>query len=211
LVLVHSGPYLLQQIGEKLGRYRGEQVVGRVYLEKGDPVYDIGDPAFSFYLIEKGQVALADEHGPVRTLKPGQHFCERELLQNLKRQFNATTLLALNKATFEALAQNSLALGYLLSRSAVEYLMLEERKAIVDRISAALRDHAHGRFHAGRSDRGSRDGFGGLCAENVQQAAASRCRSSMRLNGAKAGYAWGSSLTCCTRARRASSRRSIIC
>ena len=52
----------------------------------------------------------------------------------------AIPLLALNKATFEALAQNSLALGYLLSRSAVEYLTLEERKAIVDRISATLRN-----------------------------------------------------------------------
>jgi len=25
---------------------------------KGDPVYDIGDPAFSFYVVEKGQVDL---------------------------------------------------------------------------------------------------------------------------------------------------------
>jgi NADH:ubiquinone reductase (H+-translocating) len=121
------------------------EVVGRVYLEKGDPVYDIGDPAFSFYVIEKGQVELSDKNGPVRALRRGQHFGERELLQNLKRQFKATaveptTLLALNKATFEALAQNSLALGYLLSRSAVEYLTLEERKAIVDQAPSALRD-----------------------------------------------------------------------
>ena len=92
------------------------EVVGRVHLEKDDPVYDMGDPAFSFYVIEKGQVALADENGPVRILRPGQHFGERELLQNLKRQLKPppaepTTLLALNKATFEALAQNSLALG----------------------------------------------------------------------------------------------------
>ena len=49
-------------------------------------------------------------------------------------------MLALNKATFEALAQNSLALGYLLSRSAVEYLTLAERKAIVDQAPSALRD-----------------------------------------------------------------------
>jgi NADH dehydrogenase len=73
-------------------------------------------------------------------VRPGQHFGERELLQKLKRQFKATaveptTLLALNKATFEALA-----LGYLLSRSAVEYLTLAERKALVDRISAGLGD-----------------------------------------------------------------------
>ena len=44
-------------------------VVGRVHLEKDYPVYDIGDPAFSFYVFDEGQVALADEHGPVRTLR----------------------------------------------------------------------------------------------------------------------------------------------
>ena len=38
-----------------------------------------------------------------------------------------------------------------------------------------------------------------------------RAHDRIGLNGAKAGYAWSSSLTCCTRARRASSRRSIIC
>jgi NADH dehydrogenase len=113
------------------------EVVGRVHLEKGDPVYYIGDPAFSLYVIEKGQVELSDENGPVRTLMRGHHFGERELLQKLKRPLNATALesttsLALDKATFDALAQNSLTLGYLLSRSAVQYLTLEERKALVE-------------------------------------------------------------------------------
>jgi NADH:quinone reductase (non-electrogenic) len=120
------------------------EVVGRVHLEKGDPVYYIGDPAFSFYIIEKGLVEVSDENGPVRALAPGHHFGERELLHNLKRQFNAralesTTLLALDKGTFDALAQNSLTLGYLLSRSSVQYLTLHERKTIVDRLSPKLR------------------------------------------------------------------------
>ena len=120
------------------------EVVGRVHLEKGDPVYHIGDPAFSFYVIEKGMVELSDENGPVRALARGHHFGERELLQSLKRQFNATardstTLLALDKGTFDALAQNSLTLGYLLSRSSVQYLTLDERKAIVNRASPGLR------------------------------------------------------------------------
>jgi NADH:ubiquinone reductase (H+-translocating) len=120
------------------------EVVGRVHLEKGDPVYHNGDPAFSFYVIEKGTVELSDENGPVRTLKHGEHFGERELLEKLKRQLNATaleptTLLALDKPTFDALAQNSLTLGYLLSRSSVQYLTLEERKAIVNRAPAELR------------------------------------------------------------------------
>jgi NADH:quinone reductase (non-electrogenic) len=120
------------------------EVVGRVHLEKGDPVYHIGDPAFSFYLIEKGTVELSDKNGPVRALTRGHHFGERELLQGLKRQFNATaveptTLLALDKGTFDALTQNSLALGYLLSRSSVQYLTLDERKAMVNQVSPGIR------------------------------------------------------------------------
>jgi NADH:quinone reductase (non-electrogenic) len=86
------------------------EVVGRVHLEKGDPVYHIGDPAFSFYVIVKGSVEISDENGSVRRLGRGHHFGERELLRNLKRQFNATALdstilLTLDRATFDALAE----------------------------------------------------------------------------------------------------------
>jgi NADH dehydrogenase len=122
------------------------KVIGRVHLEKSDPVYHIGDPSFSFYVIEKGAVEISDENGVVRLLAHGHHFGEKELLAGHSRQFNATaveptTLLALDKATFEALAQNSMTLGYLLSRSSVQYLTLDERKAIVSRLSPSLRQN----------------------------------------------------------------------
>jgi NADH dehydrogenase len=118
-------------------------VVGRVHLEKGDPVYHIGDTAFSFYLLEKGKIVIDDHAGAARTLIPGEHFGERELLENTKRKFDASavessTLLALDKVTFEALTKNSLTLGYFLNRSSVRYLTLQERKAIVDRASPSL-------------------------------------------------------------------------
>jgi NADH:ubiquinone reductase (H+-translocating) len=121
------------------------QVVGRVHLEKGDPVYHIGDASFSFYIIEKGSVEIDDHTGSRRKLGPGEHFGERELLENTKRQFDATaleptTLIALDKVTFEALTKNSLTLGYFLNRSSVHYLTLQERKSIVDRVPAAIRE-----------------------------------------------------------------------
>jgi len=120
------------------------QVIGRVHLEKGDPIYHIGDAAFSFYLIEKGKVEINDRSGSVRTLGPGEHFGERALLQNTNRQFDATalestTLIALDKTTFDALTKNSLTLGYYLNRSSVKYLTLKERMAIVDRASSSTR------------------------------------------------------------------------
>src|ERR1700736_4900021 len=120
------------------------EVVGRVHLEKGDRIYHMGDAAFSFYLIEKGKVQIDDHSGSVRALGPGEHFGERELLQSTRRQFDAialesTTLIALDKSTFEALTQNSLTLGYFLNRSSVKYLTLQERRAIVDRASPSVR------------------------------------------------------------------------
>ncbi len=131
--------------------FKTTNVVGRVHLEKGDPVYHIGDTAFSFYLLEKGKVGIDDHAGASRTLIPGEHFGERELLENTKRQFDAialepTTLLALDRATFEALTKNSLTLGYFLNRSSVRYLTLQERKAIVDRASPSLLQKHVGEF-----------------------------------------------------------------
>ena len=130
-------------------------VIGRVHLEKGDPVYHIGDTAFSFYLLEKGKIEIDDHAGSARTLIPGEHFGERELLENTKRQFDATaleptTLISLDKTTFEALTKNSLTLGYFLNRSSVKYLTLQERKAIVDRASPAfLRKHVRDFMRSG--------------------------------------------------------------
>ena len=116
------------------------EVIGRVHLEKGDPVYHIGDPALSFYIIEKGSVELSDQNRSIQKLVNGEYFGEKEVIGNTKREFNATalessTLLSLDKATFDALSQNSLTLGYLLSRGAVRYATLDERKAIVSKVS----------------------------------------------------------------------------
>jgi NADH dehydrogenase len=130
---------------------RETRVLGRMHLEANDPIYHAGDPAFSFYLIEKGKVRISDGREQVSVLAPGQHFGERELLQNIRRQFDASaiesaSLLVLDRNTFEALTQNSFALGYLLSRSSVRYLTLAERMAIVDRVPESIRTKRVGEF-----------------------------------------------------------------
>jgi NADH:ubiquinone reductase (H+-translocating) len=123
---------------------RETRVLGRMHSEPGDPIYHVGDPAFSFYLIEKGKVQIVEGQEQIRVLGPGQHFGERELLQNIRRQSDATaiestSLVFLDRNTFEALAQNSFALGYLLSRSSVRYLTLDERMAIANRVPESIR------------------------------------------------------------------------
>ncbi|HZC34169.1 MAG TPA: cyclic nucleotide-binding domain-containing protein, partial [Chthoniobacterales bacterium] len=130
---------------------RSTSVLGRMHLERDDPIYHAGDPAFSFYLIEKGKVRISDGEEQIDLLAAGQHFGERELLQDIRRQFDAvaiepSTLLVLDRNTFEALAQNSFALGYLLSRSSVRYLTRTERMAIVERIPDSIRNKQVGEF-----------------------------------------------------------------
>jgi NADH:ubiquinone reductase (H+-translocating) len=120
------------------------RVIGRMHSEPNDPIYHAGDPAFSFYLIEKGKVRITDGQEQISVLGPGQHFGERELLQNIRRQSDATalestSLLFLDRDTFGALTQNSFALGYLLSRSSVRYLTLAERMSIANRVPEPVR------------------------------------------------------------------------
>jgi NADH:ubiquinone reductase (H+-translocating) len=120
------------------------RVIGRMHSEPNDPIYHAGDPAFSFYLIEKGKVRITAGQEQISVLGPGQHFGERELLQNIRRQSDATalestSLLFLDRDTFEALTQNSFALGYLLSRSSVRYLTLAERMSIANRVPEPIR------------------------------------------------------------------------
>ncbi|MBV9273063.1 MAG: FAD-dependent oxidoreductase [Verrucomicrobia bacterium] len=132
---------------------RPTEVLGRMHLEAGDPVFHRGDPAFSFYLIEKGSVAITDDQGEIRVLGQGQHFGERELLDSTRRQFDATahessTLLVLDRNTFEALTKNSYAIGYFLNRTSVRYTTPEERRSIVRRVPKeigmkAISDFAH--------------------------------------------------------------------
>ena len=130
--------------GTKRIAYAGWQMGIAIFmtiLQKPHPVTELDVIWSRFVGIVLG---VSDENGPVRALARGQHFGERELLHSLKRQFNAialesTTLLALDKDAFDALAQNSLTLGYLLSRSSVQYLTLDERKAIVHQVSQGLR------------------------------------------------------------------------
>ncbi len=132
---------------------RTTNAVGKVHLEKGDPVYHVGDPAFSFYVVEKGQLKLSDTSGVSRIIGPGEHFGERELLLGIRRTSNVealqpSSLVALDRHTFETLAQNSTHLGYFFRRSSIRYLKPEERQSLVNRAAPPLKEKKAGDFVA---------------------------------------------------------------
>jgi len=60
---------------------RYTELFQRVHLEPDDKLFTRGEPAFSLYVVQKGQVDLEDESGrTVRSIKEGDFFGERALV-----------------------------------------------------------------------------------------------------------------------------------
>lgn len=75
-------------------------VAGAVYLARavpGEPVYEQGDVAHSFYVLLEGTARVAvDPIGSVHTLRPGEWFGEAALVQNEARESTVTAETACN-------------------------------------------------------------------------------------------------------------------
>lgn len=97
------------------------------YLEKGDILFKAGEPAFSFYIVKKGSIKIADTNGEiVKMITAGEFFGERALLSDQTWQFNATAtedthLIGLASEEFKGLLENSTLMRKLLERSARRY------------------------------------------------------------------------------------------
>ncbi|MDB6119529.1 MAG: copper transporter, partial [Verrucomicrobiaceae bacterium] len=86
--------------------------LGEIHLETGDPLFESGEPAFSFYAVKKGRVDITDEAGEVvKSAGPGDHFGERALMGDRLWRFNAkatepTELVAIDARTFDQLVSS---------------------------------------------------------------------------------------------------------
>ncbi len=84
-----------------------------IHLEKDDPVFHAGEPAFSFYVVKVGRIELRDDAGKaVRTLVAGEHFGRRALLGDCTWHYSAvaaepTTLVVLSARVFDAITRTS--------------------------------------------------------------------------------------------------------
>lgn len=86
------------------------QMLQEMHLEKGDEIFEAGEPARSLYVVKSGRIELLDSEGNVlRTLSAGDHIGKRTLLSNKVWQFKAvaaesTTLVAVSAKVFETVA-----------------------------------------------------------------------------------------------------------
>jgi NADH dehydrogenase len=102
------------------------EVVQEMHLEKGETVYYAGEPALSFYVVKEGRIDLLKGDTLDKTVTTGGHFGARGLLgdgvwHHNARAAESTTLVAVSRKAFRALAQCSTPFRQSLGQMLVEH------------------------------------------------------------------------------------------
>lgn len=110
------------------------------HLEAGDILFNPGEPAFSLYFVKEGIIEIRDNGQIVKTVRAGDYFGERALLEDGIWRYQAiavtaTSLIALGAPEFKALIEGSNALLRLFTRSAQAYLSREDIEAMKSQLS----------------------------------------------------------------------------
>jgi NADH dehydrogenase len=86
---------------------RPTELLKEMHLEPGDPLFHLGDPAISLYVIKSGRLELRDAGGAVlRSVTPGMEVGKQTLTTSKVWRFSAvaveaTTLVSVNGKVFE--------------------------------------------------------------------------------------------------------------
>ncbi|MCC5834646.1 MAG: FAD-dependent oxidoreductase [Opitutales bacterium] len=123
---------------------RYTRLLKEVWLEKGDRLFNPGEPAFSFYVVQSGRMEVHDGDKLIKVIEHGGFFGERALLHDHTWHFTATAteptrLLALDVAAFKPLAESSEVLNRLFSQSSIQYSSVDEINRMKERIPERAR------------------------------------------------------------------------
>lgn len=117
-----------------------------MHLEPGDPLFQRGEPAFSFYAVKSGRVDITDIDGDiVKSATKGDHFGERALLEDHIWRYDAvakepTTLVAIDERTFHKLVGAIGSLGSLFQRTAETYDSPQEIAHVMEKLPQRARN-----------------------------------------------------------------------
>ena len=114
-----------------------------VYLEKGNVLFNPGEPAFSFYVVKTGHIDIVDGDELIKTIRSGEYFGERALFDDETWRFQAiarepTTLIALSSGEFKAVMGTSTYFQRLLKRSAQQYRSSEDLHSLLDQLPESV-------------------------------------------------------------------------
>ena len=116
-----------------------------IHLEKGDVLFNAGEPAYSFYAVKMGQVDITDENGViVKAAGAGAHFGERALMEDHIWRYTATakepsTLVAIGDRVFQKLIGSIGSLNKLFLKSAETYDSESDIKHVIEHLPQRAR------------------------------------------------------------------------
>ncbi len=119
-------------------------------LEEGDVLFNDGDPAFSFYMVRRGQIDITDTDGKViKSLTEGEHFGERALLTDQIWRYTAvakqeTVLIALEKDVLDRMVRGCGSFEKMLQVSANTYMTQDKIESISENLPESVRDKSAG-------------------------------------------------------------------
>jgi NADH dehydrogenase len=130
---------------------RHSNPVKDMYLEKGDLLFQEGEPAFSFYIVKSGVVELCEHGEVVQRIVSGGFFGERALLGNGIWHYEARAsepahLVSIPARVFNQLVQGVGSLGQFFQKSATKYQSREVTEAIGRKIPREVVSQPIGRL-----------------------------------------------------------------
>jgi NADH dehydrogenase len=129
---------------------RHSNPVKDIYLEKGDVLFQQGEPAFSFYIVKSGAVDLYEDEETTQRIRSGGYFGERALMGDGVWHCNARAsepahLVSIPARVFRQLVQGIGSLGQFFQKSATRYQSREVAEAVSRKIPRELISQPVGR------------------------------------------------------------------
>lgn len=134
---------------------RNSSSFSEMLLEAGDVLFNEGDPAFSFYMIRRGQIDITEKDGRViKTLTKGEYFGERALLTDQIWRYTAvareeTVLIALEKDVLEKMMRGCGSFEEMLQNSAKTYMAQENVESVTSTLPENVRSKTAGEVMRG--------------------------------------------------------------
>jgi NADH:ubiquinone reductase (H+-translocating) len=130
---------------------RHSNPVKDIYLEKGDILFQKGEPAFSFYVVKSGVIELWEHGEAVRRIVSGGYFGERALLGDGIWHYEARAsepahLVSIPARVFHQLVRGIGSLGRFFQKAATKYRSGEVAEAIGRKIPREVVSEPIGRL-----------------------------------------------------------------
>ena len=123
---------------------QGTETFSTINLNKGDCLFNAGDPPFHLYCVIQGRIDLLENNRVVRSIEPGDFLGERALTKELPYIYTAiaaepnTKVSALDAKVFQSLIRSSVELKRIFRRSGERYKTADEIAKIKKRLTPEM-------------------------------------------------------------------------